>query len=178
MRIVRDVVVIYLGVLTLLYSFQTRVIFPGASTQGQPFAEVKPPRDTELVTLKTSRGERVVALFGPAMTSDGRIDPDAASRPTMIYFYGNAMCLSYAASDLDRFRRLGLNVLIPDYVGYGMSGGSPSEKDVASAPRPTPHTTISSRIDESIPILSSPLDGRWAGRSRLTWPRVGKLGVD
>ena len=46
----------------------------------------------------------------------------------MIYFYGNAMCLSYATADLDRFRRLGLNVLIPDYVGYGMSGGSPSEK--------------------------------------------------
>jgi uncharacterized protein len=128
MRIVRDVVVIYFGLLTLLYSFQTRVIFPGASTQGQSFAEVQSRRDTELVTVKTARGERVVALFGPAMTADGRIDPDAASRPTMIYFYGNAMCLNYAVQDLDRFRRLGMNVLIPDYVGYGMSGGGPSEK--------------------------------------------------
>ncbi len=26
------------------------------------------------------------------------------------------------------FRRLGLNVAIPDYVGYGMSGGQPSER--------------------------------------------------
>jgi fermentation-respiration switch protein FrsA (DUF1100 family) len=128
MRIVRDFAAIYLGLLTLLYSFQTRVIFPGASTQGQAFAEVQPRRDTELIRLKTAGGERVVALFGPAMTSDRRIDPDAASRPTMIYFYGNAMCLNYAVSDLDRFRRLGVNVLIPDYVGYGMSGGSPSEK--------------------------------------------------
>ena len=25
------------------------------------------------------------------------------------------------------FRRLGANVMIPDYVGYGLSGGSPSE---------------------------------------------------
>ena len=83
---------------------------------------------TELVKLKTDRGERVVALFGPALTSDGRPDPGAGSRPTMIFFYGNAMCLSYARQDFDRYRRLGLNVLIPDYIGYGMSGGSPSEK--------------------------------------------------
>ena len=46
----------------------------------------------------------------------------------MIYFYGNAMCLNYATTEFDRFRRLGLNVLIPDYVGYGMSGGTPSER--------------------------------------------------
>ncbi len=98
MRILRDVVAIYLGLLTLLYSFQTRVIFPGASTQGQPFAQVRPrPGHRAGHTRRPARGERVVALFGPAMTSDGRPDPDAASRPTMIYFYGNAMCLNYAS---------------------------------------------------------------------------------
>jgi len=46
----------------------------------------------------------------------------------MIYFYGNAMCLNHAMADFDRFRRLGLNVIIPEYVGYGMSGGTPSER--------------------------------------------------
>jgi fermentation-respiration switch protein FrsA (DUF1100 family) len=127
-RIVRDAVVVYLGVLTLFYSLQTRLIFPGASTQGQPFAEVRQRRGTELCRLKTAQGQSVVALWGPALTADGQPDPAAAHRPTMIYFYGNAMCLSYAEQDLDRFRRLGLNVLIPDYVGYGMSAGSPSEK--------------------------------------------------
>lgn len=128
MRMLRDFVAIYLGLLTLLYSFQTRVIFPGAGTQGQPFAEVQPRRGTELVKLRSPSGEMVVALWAPATTADGRPDADAASRQTMIYFYGNAMCLNYAAQDIDRFRRLGLNVLIPEYVGYGMSGGSPSEK--------------------------------------------------
>ena len=49
---------IYLGFLTLLYSFQTRMIFPGASTQGQPFAQVRNGADTELVNLTTSAGER------------------------------------------------------------------------------------------------------------------------
>jgi uncharacterized protein len=155
MRIVRDVVVIYFGFLTLLYSFQTRVIFPGASTQGQPFAEVQPRRDAELVTLKTARGERVVALFGPAIKSDGRIDSDAASRPTMIYFYGNAMCLNYAVQDLDRFRRLGLNVLIPDYVGYGMSGGSPSEKGCQATSDAAYDYLVSTRRIDSKNIFSA-----------------------
>ncbi len=132
MRILRDGAVLYLGFLTLLYSLQTRMIFPGASTQGQPFAEVQPRRGTELVKLRSPSGESVVALWAPATTADGRPDADASSRPTMIYFYGNAMCLSYAAQDIDRFRRLGLNVVIPDYVGYGMSGGRPSEKGCQS----------------------------------------------
>jgi pimeloyl-ACP methyl ester carboxylesterase len=155
MRIVRDVAAIYLGLLTLLYTFQTRVIFPGASTQAQPFAEVRPRRDTELVTQKTARDERVVALFGPALTPDGRIDPEAASRPTMIYFYGNAMCLSYAVSDLDRFRRLGLNVLIPDYVGYGMSGGSPSEKGCQATADAAYDYLVATRRVDSKTIISA-----------------------
>ena len=155
MRTVRVIVAIYLGVLTLLYSFQTLVIFPGASTQGQPFAEVKPRPGTELVTLKAAHGERVVALFAPAMTSVGQIDPDAASRPTMIYFYGNAMCLSYAVAELDRFRRLGLNVLIPDYIGYGMSGGSPSEKGCQSTADAAYNYLVSTRRVDSRTIISA-----------------------
>ena len=47
------------------------------------------------------------------------------------------MCLNDTAElEFDRFRRLGLNVLIPEYVGYGMSGGKPSEagcRDTADA---------------------------------------------
>ena len=126
-RIARFLGVIYLGTVAVLYSLQTRLIFPGADTQGQTFAEVRPRPGTELVDLTTQRGVRVVALFGAALTPDGLPDPRAASRPTMIYFYGNAMCMNYAMPEFERFRRLGLNVLIPEYSGYGMSGGSPSE---------------------------------------------------
>jgi fermentation-respiration switch protein FrsA (DUF1100 family) len=119
---------IVLGFLTVIYFLQTRVIFPGASTQGQAEAQVRYGADSELVDLTTSTGEHVTALFGPALTSQGGPDPQAAHRPTMIYFYGNAMCLNYATAEFDRFRRLGLNVLIPEYIGYGMSSGTPSER--------------------------------------------------
>jgi uncharacterized protein len=104
------------------------VIFPGASTQGDPHAQVRPEPGTELIHLKSSRGEPIVALFGPALRGDGKAHPDPAGRPTLIYFYGNAMCLASALFQFEQFRRLGLNVIIPDYVGYGMSGGRPSER--------------------------------------------------
>jgi uncharacterized protein len=151
----RFALVAHLGVLPLLYSFQTRVIFPGASTQGQPFAKVVPRPGTELVTLEAKRGERVVALFGPALTSDGRPVLDATSRRTMIFFYGNAMCLGYAQQDFDRFRRLGLNVLIPDYIGYGMSGGSPSEKGCQATADTAYDYLISTRKVDPATIISA-----------------------
>jgi len=128
MRIVRLAGVISLGLIAVLYSLQTRMIFPGGDTQGQPSAVVRPRPGTELIPLTTKHGERIVALFGPALLPDGRPDPFAVTRPTMIYFYGNAMCLNDSTFDLEQFRRLGLNVLIPEYVGYGMSEGSPSEQ--------------------------------------------------
>jgi fermentation-respiration switch protein FrsA (DUF1100 family) len=112
----------------VLYTFQTNAIFPGASTQGNPDARVRAEPGTELIELKSPRGEAIVALFGPALGRDGRPHPDPARRPTLIFFYGNAMCLASSVFQFEQFRRLGLNVIIPDYLGYGMSGGQPSER--------------------------------------------------
>jgi len=117
------------GLLAGLYALQARMIFPGARSQGTPEAAVAPRDGVELLTLTTSRGDRVAAAFGAALTPDGRPHPDAANRPTLLYFYGNGYNLRAAAeSDLDPFRRLGLNVLIPEYVGYGLSTGRAGER--------------------------------------------------
>ena len=86
-----------------------------------------PSAGAELVTLTTPRADKVTALFGGALSPAGRPLADPMSRPALLYFYGNAMCLAYAEQEFDRFRRLGLNVMIPDYVGYGLSTGKPSE---------------------------------------------------
>jgi uncharacterized protein len=112
----------------VFFSVQARLIFPGASTQGDPDAEVRPCDGTELVRIKTKHGDTIVALYGGAVLPNGQPDLRAADRPTMIFFYRNEMCLKYAAPQLEEFRRLGVNVLIPEYVGYGMSSGSASEK--------------------------------------------------
>jgi fermentation-respiration switch protein FrsA (DUF1100 family) len=126
-RIVRIPLLIYLGIVAVFFALQTRLIFPGSETQGKPEAVIQAAPDAELVTLTTARGDRVVALFGKALTPAGMPRTDASTRPTLLYFYGNAMCLRHSMDTLDQFRRLGANVLIPDYVGFGMSGGAPGE---------------------------------------------------
>ncbi len=125
----RLAVVVLVGFIALLYLIQDQMIFPGASTQGRPESTVRAPGPPgpQLIRPETRGGVSIAALFGPALLPDGRNHPDAPSRPALLYFYGNAMCLAYCEPEFLRFRRLGLNVLIPDYMGYGMSGGKASE---------------------------------------------------
>lgn len=120
-------VTLYLGVGVMLFAIQADLIFPGAKRQGDPSTQVKAKPDEELVTLTTKHDDRVVALFAPALLPDGAPHPSATACPTLLYFYGNAMCLKDAVDQVEHFRRLGVNVLTPDYVGYGMSGGKASE---------------------------------------------------
>jgi uncharacterized protein len=126
-RVGLGLVVIYAGIVAVFALSQTRLIFPGRRSQGLREAVVEPPPGTELIRVKTARGDSVVGLFGGALTADGRPHPDPLSRPTILDFYGNGMCLKTALDGFDNFRRLGANVLIAEYVGYGMSSGSPSE---------------------------------------------------
>jgi fermentation-respiration switch protein FrsA (DUF1100 family) len=117
------------GMLAALFGMQTRIIFPGSDSQGKPEAQLPPGLEDLKVILKTASGDRVVALFGPALTPQGAPHPDAAHQPTLLYFYGNGMCLSAAAqANFAWFRRLGVNVMIPDYLGYGLSGGEAGEQ--------------------------------------------------
>jgi uncharacterized protein len=110
-----------------LGSLQQRVIFPGQVTQGRASALVEAPKGTEILTLTTAHGDRIVALFGAALRSNGEPDPRAAARPTLLYFYGNGDCLKKSLRQFDHLRKLGVNVLIPEYVGYGMSSGRACE---------------------------------------------------
>jgi uncharacterized protein len=126
-RIARIPLSLYLGVVLVFFALQSRLIFPGQISQGQPWAVVRPGPDAELVGLRTAGGDRVVALFGRALSPEGRPLADAATRPTLLYFYGNGTCLRHALDEFERFRRLGANVLIPEYVGYGMSSGRAGE---------------------------------------------------
>lgn len=45
----------------------------------------------------------------------------------MLFFYGNGECLNYDLDRFDQLRRLGVNVMIPEYVGYGLSTGKAGE---------------------------------------------------
>ncbi|HEX4128764.1 MAG TPA: alpha/beta hydrolase [Pirellulales bacterium] len=130
------IAIAYVLVVMSLLFLQTAMIFPGAGSQGTAEARVEPGPGAELLTLTTSAGERVAALFGKALTDDGQANPDADARPTLLFFYGNGMYLGASEDLFEWFRTLGFNVLMPDYVGYGMSTGRPSEQgcyDTANA---------------------------------------------
>jgi uncharacterized protein len=125
--LIRIPLLVYAGLVVFFFAIQTRLIFSGSETQGKPEAVVRPPQGAELVELTTERGDRVFALFVRALAPDGSPLPDASACPTILFFYGNAMSLRDASDEFGRFRRLGANVLIPEYVGYGMSGGTSGE---------------------------------------------------
>ena len=126
-RVVRGAIFVYIGVALVLYALQTWMIFPGHSTQGQKLAVVPRGADYELLELQTKTGERVVAVFGKALDEGGNVRADASSRPTLVFFYGNGMCLADFMGEVRKFRKIGANVIAPDYCGYGMSAGKPGE---------------------------------------------------
>src|SRR5690349_15120796 len=130
-RLLRIALGVYLGLIILLATMQTYFIFPGAATQGRKDAIV--PADLDggrVVMLKAKTGDTVAALFGHALTPEGKPHPDSARRPTVVYFYGNGMSMADCEAEFMKFRRRGFNMIIGEYIGYGMSSGKPSEQGV------------------------------------------------
>jgi len=154
-RLGRVALVVYLGLVLVLSALQKWMIFPGASTQGQKQACIRPMAGTELVELKAATGQKVVALFGAALDSEGKRRADAPSRATVLYFYGNGMCLADCFSEFNHLRKLGFNVMIPEFLGYGMSEGSASEDSVyATAEAAWEHLVSRSDVDQKKVIVA------------------------
>jgi pimeloyl-ACP methyl ester carboxylesterase len=117
----------YLLITVLVVGCQEKLIFPGAATQGRADAVVRETPTTRLVQLKLADGTPIVARYDLTL----RRDPTTA--PTVLLFYGNGQCAQTTGGVIYIFLQLGYNVLTPDYPGYGMSGGSPSEKGLFEA---------------------------------------------
>lgn len=116
----------------MFFALQDYLIFPGRSTQGAKHAVVRESTqgNYQLIHLATARGDKTVALFGGALDKDGRPRADAAKQPTILFFYGNAMCMADCFGIMQSFRKLGVNVMVAEYIGYGMSSGKSSEQSL------------------------------------------------
>lgn len=132
-RTARNVLLIYLGLCVAMWFFQDKLIFPGAASQGQPWAVVHASAAYELVELCTGEGVRTFAAFVTATDAERRPRADAARRPTLIYFYGNGEHLAHALGAARYFASMGVNVLAVEYPGYGMADGRPGEKSFYAA---------------------------------------------
>lgn len=110
--------VLYVGLALMLYFLQERMVFlphlPGRALDATPAAI---GLDYEDAFIDTADGVRLHGWFVPA----------ANARGALLFFHGNAGNISHRLESVAIFNRLGLDVLIVDYRGYGQSSGSPSE---------------------------------------------------
>jgi dienelactone hydrolase len=129
-RLARIAIFVYLGLCVVFFALQDYLIFPGRSTQGAKHAVVRESSqgNYEIVRLTTSRGDKTVALFGRAQDDNGQPRADANKQPTILFFYGNAMCMADCFGIMQSMRKLGVNVMVAEYIGYGMSSGKSSEQ--------------------------------------------------
>jgi len=110
---------IYVSFGAVLYLFQGSMVYlanlPGRALDASP-ADIG--LEYEDVHIDTADGERLHGWFVRA----------AEGRGVLLFFHGNAGNISHRLESILIFNRLGLDVLIVDYRGYGQSTGSPTEQ--------------------------------------------------
>jgi len=110
---------VYAGLALYLYVFQARfVYFPELPSRRVEATPTDIGLAFETVRLDTADGEKLAGWYIPA----------PAARGTLLYLHGNGGNIGHRLDPIAVFHRLGLNVLIIDYRGYGASSGKPSEE--------------------------------------------------
>lgn len=72
--------------------------------------------------------EEVYLERGDGLRLHGWFIPHPGAQKTILFFHGNAGNIAHRGDSVAIFHRLGLNVFIFDYRGYGKSEGSPGEQ--------------------------------------------------
>lgn len=116
----------FLAIILVLAAFPALWLLLRKFEQHQMYA---PLRELEATPADAGWGYEDVHL-----TADDRIRihgwwvPVERNRGTVLFCHGNAGNISHRLESIAVFRRLGMNVLIFDYRGYGLSEGSPDEE--------------------------------------------------
>ena len=109
----------YVLIVVMSYLFQSRMIYiPDFPSRELVATPERLGMSYENVSLRT---EDDIALHGWFI-------PAGNAKFTLLFFHGNAGNISHRRESIEIFHRLGLNVLIFDYRGYGQSKGKPSEQ--------------------------------------------------
>ena len=106
----------WLGVCAVAWLLQGRIIYQPRERLVMTPADAGIPYED--LMLETDDGVTVNAWFSPLPQSE----------KALLFCHGNAGNMSHRMESLSIFRRLGFNVLLFDYRGYGKSGGKPSEE--------------------------------------------------
>ncbi|KAF4038467.1 alpha/beta hydrolase fold [Phytophthora infestans] len=120
------------GALFLLYMYQDRLLYfptiPGASkfTKDNPPGYRHPGEfsiEYEDLMIPCKDGVKINAWLMK--------QKEHSTRPTLIFFHGNAGNIGYRLPNaVQLFRKVGANILLVDYRGFGHSEGTPSEEGI------------------------------------------------
>jgi len=113
-------VLAYLGAIGYLVASETSIVFRA----DVPFGALRPAAPFEQIEQRRDDGTTQITWV---MRHDG-----AAQGPWVVFFHGNGAPISSRLNILhyERLRQLGLNVIAPEYRGYGGTGGVPTEGGV------------------------------------------------
>ena len=120
-------------VLSLLFMFQDKLLYmpnppgaPGPTPNDNPQGYRSPKEyklEFEEHMIPTADGQKIHTWL--------MLQKDSANVPTLIYFHGNACNMGLRLPRSHQFFiKVGVNVLMMDYRGYGKSSGVPSEKGI------------------------------------------------
>jgi uncharacterized protein len=150
---------VYILLVALLFLFQGSLVYRPtrqfAATPDQVGMQY------EDVSIQTSDGVKLHGWFLPAESEKG----------TVLMFHGNGGNISHRLETIAIFHRLGYNVMIIDYRGYGQSQGSPSEQGTyRDAEAAWAHLTRTRKIDADKIVIF----GRSLGGAVAAWLAVEK----
>ncbi len=135
-RLLLTMALLYFLPLVCLGVFQKFLVFNAQASRTRTAAVgTSAPRGAQTVLLRTDAGDNIVAYFGHALRPNGSPDTGYARRPTLLFFTGKGSSIAPERGLFQSFRRLGVNVLMPDYVGFGQSGGQESETNCFATAR-------------------------------------------
>lgn len=123
-RLLLVLLVLYGGWCAALYRMQTELFFPGAFFG--PEAQPSLPAGAELSAIRHPDGVHTELVL--------MMTPPTGDRPAplLVYLHGNGAIAGGSARALRHWAARGVSVAVPEYRGYGASGGEPSEASVGA----------------------------------------------
>lgn len=121
--------VVYVIWSAVVYSIQTRLLFPVGMIGPRPALVLPEGGGVRLVSIAGPEGAVPTLVMDPtAVTSTG------GPAPVIVIFHGNAeLAQDYIRERLvEHLRARGNRVIIPEYRGYGSTGGEPSQKGIGA----------------------------------------------
>jgi fermentation-respiration switch protein FrsA (DUF1100 family) len=125
-RVVCTVVLVYVVWCTMLYFYQDHLLFP-RDMAPPPLPLGYQGKTTVEMKLGLDDGSNVVAWFLPAPGVTA-----TAPAPAVVFFHGNAEIIDHQHDMVEGYHALGCSVLLPEYRGYGRSGGKPREEAIVA----------------------------------------------